>query len=302
LSREKQDIVKIDSALTKKFQRERARSPLSELYASSTKDTQVEIVQEKQDEIKTGSLKFSGGISFITVDSKVDETGFVCLRSPSNLITDPLDRYDGLEFRLKTDGRLYVAQIRSEHTIEEDDLYQLIIPPCPPYQWTRVILPINDFMLTWRGKVKDAQVPYPTEYGIKHLAILMAERREGPFSLNIDWIKLVHVSDDLLTADGESRRQKNIEFLQNNYRKFVDKIGGRTDYRESEGGDDSFVPDDFDSVEYLKQSGISNKEQKEKTLHKQPDFDSDEYLKQSGISDKEQKEKPLDKKPENQEK
>lgn len=111
-----------------------------------------------------------------------------------------LDHYDALEIRIRTDGRLYVAQIKTETNIE-DDLYQVVLPPVKPDTWTRVILPFDEFMLTWRGYAEEEQIPLsPTQ--IRHIALLMAERRDGPFEIHVDWVRAVRTRD---LVDHQSR-------------------------------------------------------------------------------------------------
>jgi len=76
----------------------------------------------------------------------------------------------------------------------EDDLYQAIIPAVDSEQWTRVIIPFSEFILTFRGYAEEDQIPLdPTR--ILHIAILMAERRDGPFQLNVDWVRAVRIED-----------------------------------------------------------------------------------------------------------
>jgi len=100
-----------------------------------------------------------------------------------------LDQYDALEIRLQTDGHVYVAQIKP-YTPLEEDLYQVIIPPLTPNTWHNVILPFDNFILTWRGYAEEEQQPM-RRHSIQHVAILMAERMDGPFWMNIDWIRAI---------------------------------------------------------------------------------------------------------------
>uniref|UniRef100_A0A6B2LQM7 NADH:ubiquinone oxidoreductase intermediate-associated protein 30 domain-containing protein n=1 Tax=Arcella intermedia TaxID=1963864 RepID=A0A6B2LQM7_9EUKA len=120
---------------------------------------------------------------------EIKYSGYVCLRSPR---FDPplnLDQFDALELRIKTDGRLYVAQVKTRTNVPED-IYQTILPPLPPNEWHRVVVPFQDFLLTWRGCTEEKIEPVQMDH-IEHFGILMAERRNGPFSMHIDWIRAI---------------------------------------------------------------------------------------------------------------
>jgi len=136
-----------------------------------------------------GSCKFSGDLSLeLPPNNKtVERSGFACMQTPKAIYSIDLDTYTGLELRLRSDGRIYVVQIKTDTNLE-DDLYQCILPVVPTNQWCNVYLPFSDFLLTWRGYADESQ-PQKELHSVRHFAILMAERSGGPFNLHIDWIK-----------------------------------------------------------------------------------------------------------------
>lgn len=164
-----------------------------------------------------GCVHFHGELSLALPqdDEEVKQSGYACWESPvpcscypltylQGPLYPPLDLsdFDGLELRIKTDGRLYVAQIKVVTSLDED-LYQVIIPPTKPGEWyaklktsglpfvrTRVFLPWSDFVYTFRGFEEEVQIPLEAK-AIEHVAILMAERHDGPFSFKIDWIHAI---------------------------------------------------------------------------------------------------------------
>eukprot|EP01127_Copromyxa_protea_P009063 TRINITY_DN2107_c0_g4_i1.p2 TRINITY_DN2107_c0_g4~~TRINITY_DN2107_c0_g4_i1.p2 ORF type:complete len:341 (-),score=53.97 TRINITY_DN2107_c0_g4_i1:53-1075(-) len=153
-------------------------------------ESQEPVTEEEKASIDTpGSLHFSGNLSLELPSPDVKQSGYACLTSP--VWYPPLDLSDfhGIEMRIKTDGRLYVAQIKI-HTALEDDLYQALIPPVPPGEWTKVTLLWSDFIYTWRGYEEQLQLPLEPSK-IEYMAVLMAERQDGPFSFHIDWLHAV---------------------------------------------------------------------------------------------------------------
>lgn len=87
---------------------------------------------------------------------------------------------------------MYVAQIKSD-TAWKEDLYQGIIPiPSENEidQWREVIIPYKDFYLTFKGYIEEPKILFEGR-GIQYFGIMMAERKNGPFSFQIEWIKCV---------------------------------------------------------------------------------------------------------------
>lgn len=170
-----------------------------------------------------GCAQFFGTLS-LELPPGAEKSGFASFKGPVAKLIN-LDTYDGLELRIKTDGRLYVAQIKLESksrlfiSVKEDELFQFIIPPCKPDTWTQVILPFNDFILTWRGYQRD-QDEVLDKANIKQISFLMAERSDGPFNLHIDWIHAVKF-------DGSDR------FLPYRYKGETCSIQTRDDMRKA---------------------------------------------------------------------
>jgi len=140
---------------------------------------------------EAGAAEFFGTLDLTLPTEKQNlvRSGFVCLKSPSFIKPLNLEAYDGLELRVRTDGRVYVFQIKTEGG-NQDDLFQVILPAIEPGVWTRVYLAFEDFMLTWRGYSEDC--PSALERSrIQSFGLLMAERQNGPFRIEIDWVHAV---------------------------------------------------------------------------------------------------------------
>lgn len=94
--------------------------------------------------------------------------------------------------KLRSDQRIYTLQIKPLSSYEED-IYQAIIPLPREHeinQWRTVKIPFSDFFLTYRGYLEESS---PKWYGqnIKSVGILMAERYDGPFKIDIEYIKAI---------------------------------------------------------------------------------------------------------------
>jgi len=160
---------------------------------SISEETKNMLLKKISDQ-ERGCGYFSGNLS-LEVPAGADRSGFVHLRGPVSRVLN-LTSYDGIELRIKTDGRLYLAQIKPEShndlfiRADEEDLFQVIIPPIKPHTWTRIILPFSDFISTWRGYQREQDVLLD-QSKIKNVSFLMAERESGPFYFYIDWIHAV---------------------------------------------------------------------------------------------------------------
>ena len=72
-------------------------------------------------------------------------------------------------------------------------MYQGIIPvPTDEEvgQWRDVMIPFEEFHLTYRGYLETPRVPFDGR-NIKHIGIMMAERKAGPFKCEMEHISAV---------------------------------------------------------------------------------------------------------------
>jgi len=135
---------------------------------------------------------FEGNLSLEVPKAQSNQTtvkrsGFVAIKSQEKQFPS-FTGFDALEMRVKSDGRIYVANIKTESNLEED-LYQAVFVPSPA-KWTNVIIPFDEFILTFRGKVEYPPFKLIPER-IKSFGIMMAQRKEGPFHLEIENISVV---------------------------------------------------------------------------------------------------------------
>lgn len=185
------------------------------------------------------------------------KSGYAAIKSPEFEPLLNLGGFTGLEVRLRSDERIYVAQLKNAR-LSEDDLFQTVLPVqsnkaefplnaarvseaihyeqedyklelqnrvkqlrgetvTPPTEstvpsasearmsdWRQIYIPFDSFVLTWRGYIEMTQlVARVTQQSsrrgetavdperIASLGLLMAERRSGPFRVEIEWIRAV---------------------------------------------------------------------------------------------------------------
>lgn len=128
---------------------------------------------------KENKLIFSGEVSL------ENNGGFASLRSP---IDDfDLSAYKGFLLKVKGDGKTYNLSFRQTkyftgfnythkfHT--EKDIWQV------------VKLPFSEFKLKYYGREVSNFEP-PDKSNIKQISILISDKQQGPFKLEIEWIGL----------------------------------------------------------------------------------------------------------------
>lgn len=186
------------------------------------------------------------------------KSGYAAIKSPEFEPLLDLGGYTGLELRVRSDERIYVAQLKNAR-LSEDDLFQTVLPvqsnkaefplntasvsKAIAYEqedyknelrnkakqlrgeivtrneqgtdsstasegqmsaWRQIYVPFDSFVLTWRGYIEMTQlVARVTQQSsrkgetavdperIASLGLLMAERRSGPFRVEIEWIRAV---------------------------------------------------------------------------------------------------------------
>jgi len=151
--------------------------------------------EEKKWEIMTDGVM--GGISqsqmFITSNKAAIFHGEVSLENYggfASIRTRPqeyqLDGFAGLALRVKGDGKKYRLRLRTDDEYE-GVAYQAGFTT-EAERWITVHLPLNEFSPVFRGReVSDA--PRLEAGHIRRIGFMIADKQEGPFTLEIDWVK-----------------------------------------------------------------------------------------------------------------
>ncbi|KAI8967997.1 complex I intermediate-associated protein 30-domain-containing protein [Mycotypha africana] len=144
-----------------------------------------------------GKGKFSGNISLdLPLDKEIKQSGYAAIRTKprkDTLFGTPcwdtsLFRY--LALHVKGDNRKYFVNIQTDGVVKTD-LYQHRLFLRTPGQWETVLIPFKDFILTNNGVIQEDQIEMFREK-VKTVGLSLMDRREGPFSIEIDWIKAMN--------------------------------------------------------------------------------------------------------------
>ena len=124
-------------------------------------------------------LIFSGEVSL------ENNGGFASLRSP---IDDyDFSDYEGFLLKIKGDGKTYNLSFRSTKYFTGYNYTQKF--QTEKDSWQIVSLPFKDFNLKYYGKEISSFKP-PDQSNIKQLSILISDKQQGPFRIEIEWIGL----------------------------------------------------------------------------------------------------------------
>lgn len=112
--------------------------------------------------------------------------GFASVRGRPPVI--PAADTSRLAVRVRTDGREYQLRIRTGNRF--DGVAYRWTFQTPADVWTTIEAPYSEFVPTFRGRVlRDVQ---PIEPGaIRQIGLMIADKRQGPFRIEIDTIKAV---------------------------------------------------------------------------------------------------------------
>jgi monofunctional biosynthetic peptidoglycan transglycosylase len=122
-----------------------------------------------------GTAIFSGTLSL------ENNGGFASVRRSTGGM-DLTGRH-GFLLRVRGDGRTYQLRLRNEDGWD-GPAYRASFATADG-EWTEVRLPFADFEPTWRGRVL-ADAPPLDPARIRQIGFLLADKRPGPFSLEID--------------------------------------------------------------------------------------------------------------------
>ena len=127
-----------------------------------------------------GYAVFSGIVSF------ANNGGFASVRGP---VIEP-GRASIIAYELTVRGDRKTCKLSLRVGQEFDGVsYQARFQA--PGDWTRIRLPVRDFVPSWRERsVPDAPALDPTK--VRQIGFLIADRQEGPFRLEIQSIKALH--------------------------------------------------------------------------------------------------------------
>lgn len=101
--------------------------------------------------------------------------------------------YNQLVLRVRGDGRCYMINLLQTgyFDLTWNDMYNYVMYTRGGPYWQVVKIPFAKFLFSNKGVVQDRQIPMPKE-GITNFGITLADKKPGPFRLEIDYIALCH--------------------------------------------------------------------------------------------------------------
>ena len=129
----------------------------------------------------SGTLRFQGDLSL------ENNGGFSSLRT-NNLKLDLSDS-SGLIMRVKGDGRSYQVRLGSDARYRGMEVSFMAEFPTKKGTWQEVRVPFSELTGTFRGRTLKDEVFNPSK--VRRLGLLLADKKTGPFSLEVDWIRAI---------------------------------------------------------------------------------------------------------------
>jgi len=153
---------------------------------------------------------FEGSLSLeIPSGTRIIRSGYASVMSPKETLD--LSEFDALEIMAKGDGRIYVVNMAPDVFGVPHVLFQCAL--ISTKTWTKHILPFSDFVMTIRGYEAENPVGMSVDR-VNSLGLLMAERRNGPFRLEIDYVKALNTRWSRFGRYTGARRQRRIWLQQ----------------------------------------------------------------------------------------
>ena len=134
--------------------------------------------------VSTGKVSSSNGtLSFTGVLSLENNGGFASMRSGS-LNGLNLSAETGLAFRVRGDGRTYALNINSQASW--NILYRGEFTS-KASTWLEFRIPFKDLKPTYFGNTLPG--PKIDASKLEYIGFILADKKPGPFTLDVDWIK-----------------------------------------------------------------------------------------------------------------
>ncbi|MEM9480754.1 MAG: CIA30 family protein [Verrucomicrobiota bacterium] len=128
---------------------------------------------------KNETMVFSGNLSL------ENNGGFSSVRSAD--VKMDLKNYKGLTLRVNGDGRTYQVRLASDARFRSSQVSFMAEFETTKDEWTVVKIPFKKFEGSWRGMDLPDKVLNTAD--IQRVGLLIADKKEGPFAVEVDWIR-----------------------------------------------------------------------------------------------------------------
>lgn len=134
----------------------------------------------------SGGPSFENGHMIFEGVINTNGGGFSSLRSPVE--DGALAQAAGLKLRVKSDGRAYKVTLRTNVAYRGRLVsFQAPIAGAEGGEWSDVIVPFSDLKASIFGRRVSGAKFDPA--AIREMGIILADGQDGPFRLEVDWIK-----------------------------------------------------------------------------------------------------------------
>ena len=107
--------------------------------------------------------------------------GFASVRSPE--LQEMLEGVDAIRLKVRGDGRDYQLSIRTDRT-SSGVRYRTSFPT-EPGAWTEVLLPLEKFRPTWRGRSVPG-APQLAAEDVRSFGFMVSDKQVGQFRLDVE--------------------------------------------------------------------------------------------------------------------
>jgi len=131
--------------------------------------------------LQDGTLLFEGDLSL------KNNGGFASVRTPTQRSQYNFTGTDGITLRVKGDGRTYQLRLASDARHRGSLVSYQCKFETEADKWTEVKVPFDEMKPSWRGRMLNGHVLDVSQ--VSQLGLLIGDKREGPFRLEVDWLK-----------------------------------------------------------------------------------------------------------------
>ncbi|QDV45863.1 Carboxylesterase [Stieleria neptunia] len=156
-------------------------------------------INEDQHMVFYGTLSLENNGGFASVRSRESKLG--------------LKQGDSIVIRVRGDGREYNFRLNVPRSVSRNSYRQSF--KTEKDKWIEVVLPMDKFVATWRGRVDPNEKFDPGN--VSGMGIQLSDKQAGPFKLEVEWIKTrsdpavsetMTVRRDIAYVDSGHARQK----------------------------------------------------------------------------------------------
>ena len=171
-----------------------------------------------------------------------------------------LDAFTALRVAGKSDGRKYVVSLRTDNWITggKEDLWQAFLF-APAGEWVNVLIPVNRFLKTWRGRVMEHEHEMNASK-VTGIGIAVAGggevEREGPFTLEVLSITGLRLSPEALEM-AKRREEAGWGIVSNEYLSQSDSSQSENDSSRYESDSSSTMTEEVQKLSVASEDLLS---------------------------------------------